>query len=78
MSSLDRETPALLRHETPSVAVREASEGEPANGNATAYVHTWPDGDPHVFARALARLLVRRALQEAGAISADQSFALAG
>lgn len=45
------------------------------------YVETWPDGDPHVFARALARVLVRQTLQEQGAIASDEpvhQLALAG
>jgi hypothetical protein len=52
-----------------------ATSAEPANANiasdTTAYVETWPVGDPRSFARALARVLVRRALMETGAIPDD-------
>lgn len=42
---------------------------KPANTNASAYVETWPVGDPVAFAGLLARVLVRRALIDAGMIS---------
>lgn len=73
MSSLDRATRSQPRHEARGAERHELQSGElPANDNASAYIETWPDGDPHVFARALARVLVRRALQDAGAMSAGE------
>jgi len=82
MSSLDHGTPSLLLPEVQSAVHREPHDVEtPVNDNTSAYVETWPDGDPQIFARTLARVLVRRALQEVGAIPADElneSFALAG
>ena len=82
MSSLDHETPSLRQTKPESVPRREGDLADvPANENASAGIETWPDGDPHVFARTLARVLVRHALQEAGGISADElnnPFAVAG
>lgn len=48
------------------------SREESVHFNRSTYVETWPDGDPHVFARALARVLVRRTLEEHGALAADE------
>lgn len=51
------EEPAHEKHERPS-------HDQPANTNASAFVETWPDGDAQLFARALARVLVRQALRQ--------------
>lgn len=59
----------------------EPGRDEPANRNASAFVETWPEGDAHLFARALARVLVRQALREQKEIQLDDlcpPLALAG
>lgn len=42
-----------------------------ANANASPFVETWPTGDPEPFARALARILVRQALNDETLVSDD-------
>jgi hypothetical protein len=80
MSSRDREAPS--QHAIDSgVPLGEGAHDVLANENASAFVESWPDGDPNLFARALARVLVRQALREQRAISSNDApdpIALAG
>lgn len=65
MSSLDRATRSLDPPEPERGEQPEAqAEGVVANDNANDCIEIWPEGDPHVFARTLARVLVRHALQK--------------
>jgi hypothetical protein len=72
MSKHDLE--ALCRLETEAgVLPNESDRDAAANDNSIALVETWPDGDPHVFARALARVLVRQVLRELRATPSDDA-----
>lgn len=51
--------------------VPDLADRRPANTNVSPFVETWPIGDPRTFARVLARILVRRALLDAGVIPDD-------
>jgi hypothetical protein len=73
-------SPSALETEVDDRHGKQSRE-ESVEFNRSTYVETWPNGDPHVFARALARVLVRQTLQEHGALTADeaaQQLALAG
>lgn len=73
MNSLDRATRSLDQPEPERGAQPEPqAEDAVANDNASACIEIWPEGEPQVFARTLARVLVRHALQEAGAIVAAE------
>lgn len=64
MSSLDHATRSLDQPK-PEPVVRREPPSEDVVANDNDCIEVWPEGDPQVFARALARVLVRHALQQA-------------
>lgn len=55
------------------ISAEELASKRPANTNSSLLVETWPAGDPRLFARVVARILVRRALIDARMIPDEQT-----
>jgi hypothetical protein len=72
MSSLDPATRSLDAPERDRKQRERQAEDAVANDNANERIEIWPEGDPQLFARALARVLARHALQECGALAAEE------